>query len=85
MRNGEQALELAKQADQLTGGKDPFILRTLAASSAQAGRFPEAIEAAQRALPLAEAQSNTKLAQALQSEIKIYQSGKPYPAPARVQ
>jgi tetratricopeptide (TPR) repeat protein len=85
LRNGEQAVELAKEADQLTGGKDPSVLRTLAAAYAQAGRFPEAVEAAQRALLLVEAQSNKKLAKALQSEIKFYQSGKPYPAPVRGQ
>ena len=43
----------------LTGGENPIILHTLAAAFAEAGRFSEAVETAQRALRLAGAQSNT--------------------------
>ena len=55
-------MELARQANDLAGGENPIILHTLAAAFAEAGRFSEAVETAQRALRLAEAQSNTSLA-----------------------
>ncbi len=81
LRNGNKAVELAERANQLAGGGDPLILCTLAAACAEAGRFPEAVETAQRALHLADAQSNTVLAGQLQSEMKLYQAGSPFHSP----
>jgi tetratricopeptide (TPR) repeat protein len=78
VRNGPRAVQLAAQASQSSGGNNPMILRTLAVAYAGAGEFPNAIQAAQKALQLAEAQSNTKLANALLREIKLYQAGRPY-------
>ena len=82
LRNGTKAVELAQQANDLAGGKNPIILHTLAAAFAEAGRFSEAVETAQRALHLAETQSNTKLAGQLQCEMKLYQTGSPFHSPA---
>ncbi len=81
LRNGNKAVELAERANQLTSGKNPIILRTLAAALAEAGRFPEAVETAQRALHLAGAQSNTNLAGRLQIEMQLYQAGSPFHLP----
>jgi tetratricopeptide (TPR) repeat protein len=81
LRNGARAVELARQANAMTGGENPTILRTLAAALAEAGRFSEAVESAQRALPLAEGQSNTSLAGQLQVEMKLYQAGSPFHSP----
>jgi tetratricopeptide (TPR) repeat protein len=81
LRNGNKAVELARQANALTAGENPAILHTLAAAYAEAGRFPEAVETAQRALHLAEAQSNTGLAGQLQFELKFYQAGTPFHSP----
>ena len=78
LRNGNKAVELAGQANEIAGGKNPFFLDTLAAAYAEAGRYSEAVETAQRALRLAEGQSNTRLAGQLQVEMKLYQAGKPY-------
>jgi tetratricopeptide (TPR) repeat protein len=78
LRNGNQAVELAQRANQLTGGKNPLLLRTLAAAYAEAGRFSEAVETAQRALQLAKAQSNTALADDIRSQMKLYQAGVPF-------
>jgi tetratricopeptide (TPR) repeat protein len=83
LRNGNMAVELAQQADALAGGKDPVILHTFAAALAEAGRFSEAVETAQRALRLAEAQSNDALAGQLQSEMKLYQAGSPFHGPGQ--
>jgi Flp pilus assembly protein TadD len=81
LRNGGKALELARQASLLTGGENPVILHTLAAACAEAGRLSEAVETAQHALRLAQAQTNTGLAGALQSELKLYQAGSPFHSP----
>ena len=57
------------KANQLTGGHDPIYLRTLAVAYAEAGRFDDAIETAERALPLAEAAGNSALAFDLRNNI----------------
>jgi tetratricopeptide (TPR) repeat protein len=78
LRNGSQAVELAQRANQLTGDRNPVVLCTLAAAYAESGRYPEAVTAAQRALELAESQSNTALADSLRLQLKNYQAGLPY-------
>jgi protein O-mannosyl-transferase len=78
LRDGKKAVELAQRANQLTLGASPAILSTLAAAYAEIERFPEAIETAQRALQLAEAQANTKLVNDLRSQMKRYQAGLPF-------
>ena len=78
LRDGNKAVELAQRANQLTGDGNPVVLHTLAAAYAEAGRFPVAVETAQRALPLAETQSNTALADAIRSQLKLYQAGVPF-------
>jgi tetratricopeptide (TPR) repeat protein len=78
LRNGNKAVELAQRANQLTGDGNPIVLGTLAAAYAEAGRFPEAVATAQRALQLAETQSNTALADGLRSQLKLYQAGLPF-------
>ena len=77
IRNGAKALALARQLDRLSRGNNPAILDTLAAACAETGQFPEAIDAAQRALALALAQNNTALADTLRQHIKLFQAGSP--------
>ena len=77
VRNGDKAIALAEQANQFSEGKDPLILRTLAAAYAEAGRFPEAVLTAKQALALAVTQSNTGLTNELQREIGLYQTNSP--------
>jgi hypothetical protein len=72
-RDGAKALELAKEANQLSGGTNPVFVRTLAAAYAENGEFTDAIETAQRALPLAVAQENTALADDLRRTIANFQ------------
>jgi tetratricopeptide (TPR) repeat protein len=83
LRNGNKAVELATQANHLSDGENPIFLHTLAAAFAEAGRFSEAVETAQRALRLAKAQSKSRLAGQLQSEMKLYQAGSPMHIPAQ--
>jgi len=78
LRNGNKALELARQADQLSGGANPIVLRTMAAAYAETGHFAKVIEIAQDALRLATAQGDRGLAAELQEELAIYQVGLPF-------
>jgi protein O-mannosyl-transferase len=78
LRNGARAVQLAAQARQASGINNPVYLRTLAAAYAEAGQFPDAVQTAQRAIALAQAQSNAPLANALLHEIKLYEAGHPF-------
>ena len=71
------ALKLAQQANQLTGNANPTVLHILAAAYAQNGKFSEALETARRSLQLATGQNNTALAEALRTEINLYENGFP--------
>jgi Flp pilus assembly protein TadD len=72
LRDGPEAVRLAQQACQQTGYKAPSLLGTLAAAYAEAGRFTDAIATAQKALKLTPQDSS------LQTQLKVYQSGKPF-------
>ena len=78
LRNGVQALKLAQQANQQTGGNNPIILHTLAAAYAETGRFNDAQRIAEQAIGLAQAAGQQGLAQQLAVELKFYQAGLPY-------
>jgi Tfp pilus assembly protein PilF len=78
MRNGVEAIEHAQRANQLSGGRRPDVLDTLAAAYAEAGWFAEAEAIARQALQLATQQSNQGLANALRSRLALYEAGKPY-------
>lgn len=79
LRNGVKAVELAQQANQLSGGQNPALLDTLAAAYAEAGNFPEAVTTAQKALQLIEPQTNAASAvNDLRRQLKCYQAGSPY-------
>jgi tetratricopeptide (TPR) repeat protein len=78
VRDGVRAVELAEQACSLTGSKIPVLLGTLAAAYAEAGRFSEAITAAQRAG--AEATQLGDLAGAAKNQelLERYRANRPY-------
>jgi Flp pilus assembly protein TadD len=78
IRNGAKALELAGQMERLSNGKDPLVVMVLAAADAEAGRFPEAVAAAERARQLAVQHGNNSLADVLATQIKLYQAGTPF-------
>lgn len=84
LRDGNEAVELALESNEITGGTDPAILHTLAAAQAQDGRYSEAVQTAQQAFSLAQAQTNSALAKQLQDELKFYSAGKSLPATGKV-
>lgn len=77
IRNGGQALALAKRANQLSGNKNPAILRTLAAAYAENRRFTEARVIAEQGLQLANTQQNSALVNILEGDIAIYRANTP--------
>ncbi len=81
LRNGPRAVELAERAAELSGGKQPEMLDTLAAAKAEVGRFAEAVTAARQALELARQQKRPALVEALPARIALYQAGKPFRQP----
>ena len=81
LRNGARALELAQHANQITGGRNPLVLATLAAAYAETGRFAEATATARAALGLASRRRNSQLPQAIQMQLRRYEAGLPLRAP----
>ena len=77
LRDGRRAVELARRANDLAGGGNPVMLRTLAAAFAEAGRFGDATSAAQKAMELAWSAGQQELAAEIQNELKHYQAGLP--------
>ncbi|MDD5198498.1 MAG: tetratricopeptide repeat protein, partial [Terrimicrobiaceae bacterium] len=75
LRDSDRAIALARRANELAGGGNPMILRTLAAACANAGQFTEATDAAGHALRLAA--GNAALADALHADLQLYRSGLP--------
>src|SRR5438445_3947274 len=78
LRNGARAIQLATQADQLSGGTNALVLRTLAAAYAEAGQFGKAIESARNAMQLGRSQGDDSLVTELQQQIALYELGLPY-------
>ena len=77
LRDGPRAVELAEKALRISSGKIPMIFRIVAAAYAENGQFAQAIESAHRGAQLANAQGNTALSSELQSNIVLYESGRP--------
>jgi tetratricopeptide (TPR) repeat protein len=78
LRNGPEALKLARQANDLTSNTDPSVLDTLGAAYAESGQFPQALDAANRALSLAVAKGDTAMADAIRFRIRLYQANTPF-------
>jgi Flp pilus assembly protein TadD len=78
LRDGADAVEHARHANQLCEGKQADVLDTLAAAYAEAGRFPEAVSTARQALELARQQNNASLMNLLPARLALYKAGKPF-------
>jgi protein O-mannosyl-transferase len=76
-RGGARAVELAQQAVQLSGGRDPQFRRTLAAAYAESGQFSEAARTAEQAMAIANLQGKSRLATALKQDIALYREQMP--------
>ena len=74
MRDGARAVTLATRAVQVSGGRNPSFVRTLAAAHAEVGQFGEAAGTAEVAKELANTQSKPELAKRLEAEITLYRA-----------
>jgi tetratricopeptide (TPR) repeat protein len=80
-RNGKEALELARWADQLSNGNSAVAMGDLAAAYAEVEKFHLAIETATKALARAKQVGNKDLIEALEKQLKTYQGHSPYREP----
>jgi tetratricopeptide (TPR) repeat protein len=81
IRNGPKAVELAEEANRLTGDTSPVVLRTLAAAYATNKSFDKALETSRSALQSAQEQRNSELAETIRREMSLYEVGLPYCPP----
>ena len=78
VRNGKEAVDPARCAVELSGGRDAEVLDTLAAAYAEAGQFPDAVRTATTAHDLAAAAGRTDLAADIQRRLDLFRAGKAY-------
>jgi len=78
IRNGEEAVHLAERACQLDGYKKAVFVGTLAAAYAEAGRFDDAVKAAEKAHDLATAAGEKEVAERNEQLLEVYKEGKAY-------
>jgi Flp pilus assembly protein TadD len=81
VRNGTDAVRFAEQACRLTGYQRAQMVGALAAAYAEAGRFTDAIAAAQKAVGLARVGGDAQFAAVNEQLLKLYSDGKPYHMP----
>jgi protein O-mannosyl-transferase len=77
IRDGTRAVGFAQEAVQLSGGREPGFLRTLAAAYAESGRFSEALAVAQQAAVIATMQGKTDVANRLKKDLVLYRGSLP--------
>jgi protein O-mannosyl-transferase len=78
LRNGPEAVRLAERACAVTRRQQAFLIGTLAAAYAEAGRFADAVKAAQEAQVKATAAGQTEIAARNAQLLTLYQAHKPY-------
>jgi protein O-mannosyl-transferase len=82
LRDGNEAVRLAEHACELSAYRKTIMVGTLAAAYAEAGRFPETIATAQKAIALATASGQNVLADRNRQLLELYMAGKPIHEPA---
>jgi len=78
LRDGAEAARLAERAERLPPVKGMCVGGTLAAAYAEAGRFPEAIATAEKAVREETAAGETRLADLNNYLLTSYRAGKPW-------
>lgn len=78
VRNGQEAITLAETALKIAGEEYPEAFDLLAAAYAEAGKWKEAVGAAQRASSLATKAGRRDITADLERKIKLYESGQAF-------
>jgi hypothetical protein len=81
LRNGPEALVLAKRCVELTEARDAYCLHTLAVALAENQQFARAMDVASRALAMARESQLDSLQQQLRDSIQGYRQKKPFRDP----
>jgi len=76
VRDGDTALQLAKEASEATKFQYPFVIETLAAAYAECGEFAKAVKWQRQAVRLADDLPRVPQ-QAMQQTLELYKQGKP--------
>ena len=74
LRDSTEAVRLAEQVCRKTGFRVPQALNALAAAYAEAGRFGDAIQQAERAVALAGSAGQDGLRQQIASRLELYRA-----------
>ena len=74
----QEAVRLAQRACELTEYNQPDLLDTLAVAYAAAGKFPEAVATAEKALELAQSSRQKELIEQIQNRLSLYKASHPY-------
>jgi Flp pilus assembly protein TadD len=77
IRDGPKAVGFANEAVDLSGGREPSFLRTLAAAYAESGRFGEAVAVVRQASAIAAMQGKAELANRLEKDLVLYRGHLP--------
>ena len=77
-RDGAEAVRLAERARAKSPTPEAVLYSTLAAAYAEAGRFPEAVSAGERAVALARAARTTQEIERYEEQLRSYRAGKPF-------
>ena len=75
VRNGEEAVTWAELASDAQGNAHAPSLLTLATALAEAGRFAEAVETAEKALEIAQRDNDIRLAKELGHRLTLFRQG----------
>jgi len=78
LRNGAEAVQLAKRACAATRFQIPETLDVLAGAYAEAGRFDEAVRLGELTLWFARAAERTKLVPGAAGRLELYRKGQPF-------
>jgi tetratricopeptide (TPR) repeat protein len=78
IRDGKEAVELAKQACELSDWHAAVVVGTLAAAYAEAGQFDEAVKTAKRAQTIGLANGDAEVAARNEKLMKLYEAKQPY-------
>ncbi|MGH7979502.1 MAG: hypothetical protein ACREE6_09000 [Limisphaerales bacterium] len=78
LRDGAEAVRLARAACALTRWRQPAPLCTLAAAYARSGRFDKAVATAKAAIALAQELDETNIAEKATQWLRLYEAHEPY-------
>jgi tetratricopeptide (TPR) repeat protein len=78
LRNGSEAVKLAREACEIAGGTEPRFLGTLDAAYAESGAFEQAIKGAENTIEVSQAKGFAEICEAAKQRLELYRSMRPF-------